>query len=85
MLCVHIVYKPESIIVCTSTSAITTVHILILLCSVFYIVTITSKNRRGKRPGGGKTKVYSIAYFSTKRIASTYISGVTDLPFPDST
>lgn len=85
MLCVHIVYKPESIILCTSTSTITTVHILILLCSVLFILTITSKNRRGKRPGGGKTKYYSMMYFSTKRIASAYISGVTDLPFPDST
>lgn len=47
--------------------------------------SIGMKNRRDRRPGGGKTKVYSIMYFSTKRIASTYISGVTDLPFPDST
>lgn len=47
--------------------------------------SIGMKNRRDRRPGGGKTKYYSIMYFSTKRIASAYISGVTDLPFPDST
>lgn len=47
--------------------------------------SIGTKKPPGQAPGGGKTKVYSMMYFSTKRIASAYISGVTDLPFPDST